>query len=82
MGKFLSLLCVIVLTAPLLETTAACAQTLNVGLTIVPANDAGAAASVRRSGNKRNGHIRIMEYASPGYPALQKPRKQTLLASR
>jgi hypothetical protein len=76
MGKLLSVLCLIVLTAPLLETTAASAQTLNVGLRIVAANGAGAAASVQQSGNKRIGHIRIREYASAGYSALLKARKQ------
>ncbi|PSH70585.1 hypothetical protein CU102_00545 [Phyllobacterium brassicacearum] len=76
MGKFASVVCLFVLTATFFGITAAGAQTLNVGLTIVPANGAARATPARSPNTKLNGNVRIIEYASPGYATVSKPRKQ------
>ena len=81
MKRFASVLCFFVLTATSFGATAVCAQTLHVGLTIVAANGAGATNPIRKSGQKANGHVRIVEYVSPGYAASPKPRNRASTAS-
>ncbi len=83
MGKFASVVCVFVLIATSFGTITAGAQTLNVGLTIVPANGAARSTPARRPNTKLNGNVRIVEYTSPGYATAPKTRKQaSLLALR
>ncbi|UXN60543.1 hypothetical protein [Phyllobacterium zundukense] len=76
MEKIVSVLHAFVLIATSFGISPAHAQTLNVGLTIVPADRAAVADAVRRPANKRNGHVRIVEYVSPGYAAIPKSRQK------
>ncbi|RCW85334.1 hypothetical protein [Phyllobacterium bourgognense] len=76
MKKIISVLRAFVLIAASFGISPAHAQTLNVGLTIVPADRAVAAHAARRPDNKRDGHVRIVEYVSPGYAAIPKSRQK------
>jgi hypothetical protein len=76
MEKFISVLRAFVLIAPFFGIPSAHAQTLNVGLTIVPADRAVVTDGARRPDTKRNGHVRIVEYVSPGYAAIPKSRQK------
>jgi hypothetical protein len=76
MEKIISVLRAFVLIALFFGIPSAHAQTLNVGLTIVPADRAVVADAARRPDDKRNGHVRIVEYVSPGYAAIPKPRQK------
>lgn len=73
MGKFASGLCLVVFTASTIYTIPASAQTLKVGLTIVPADGATPA---RQPNKKLKGSFRIIEYVSPGYATPPKPPKR------
>jgi hypothetical protein len=65
MRKFTSVLCVVAIS---FSASLASAETLTVGLTIVPANGAVRAnTGARKVNNRINGNARIIEYFSPNY---------------
>lgn len=77
MEKFASVLCVLVINAAFPGSAgAARAETLAVGLTIVPANSVSRPNSVARKLNRINGTIRIIEYSSPNYAASRQKLQQ------
>ena len=79
MRKSASILCVSILTSTsFCPIGAAGAQTLNVGLTIMPAHSLARPDSLARKANSNtNGHTRIIEYFSPDYEgSRQKLRQQ------